>query len=135
MSENLKQFFNLLANNPEIKEKALACNELGKEKGLLALIELAKEQGMELSEAENFVNDFIDNIGSASDLKNTVVIDKLIMKSCKSAVKAHDHLSKEEIDALIKDLKNCVNPFSCPHGRPTFIKLSNYEIERLFKRA
>ena len=38
MSENLKQFFNLLANNPEIKEKALACNELGKEKGLLALI-------------------------------------------------------------------------------------------------
>lgn len=90
---------------------------------------------MELSEAEDFVNDFIDNIGSASDLKNTVVIDKLIMKSCKSAVKAHDHLSKEEIDALIKDLKNCVNPFSCPHGRPTFIKLSNYEIERLFKRA
>ena len=52
MSENLKQFFNLLANNPEIKEKALACNELGKEKGLLALIELAKEQGMELSEAD-----------------------------------------------------------------------------------
>ena len=32
MSENLKQFFNLLANNPEIKEKALACNELGKDK-------------------------------------------------------------------------------------------------------
>ena len=52
MSENLKQFFNLLANNPEIKEKALACNELGKENGLLALIELAKEQGMELSEAD-----------------------------------------------------------------------------------
>ena len=52
MSENLKQFFHLLANNPEIKEKALACNELGKEKGLLALIELAKEQGMELSEAD-----------------------------------------------------------------------------------
>jgi len=90
---------------------------------------------MELGEAEDFINDFIENIGSNTDLKNTVVIDKLIMKSCKSAVKAHDHLSKEEIDALIKDLKNCINPFSCPHGRPTFIKLSNYEIERLFKRA
>ena len=90
---------------------------------------------MELGEAEDFINDFVENIGSNTDLKNTVVIDKLIMKSCKSAVKAHDHLSKEEIDALIKDLKNCINPFSCPHGRPTFIKLSNYEIERLFKRA
>ena len=52
MSENLKQFFDLMNNDPEIKEKALACNELGKEKGLLALIELAKEQGMELSEAD-----------------------------------------------------------------------------------
>lgn len=62
MSENLKQFFNLLANNPEIKEKALACNELGKEKGLLALIELAKEQGMELSEA-----DFVASEGELSE--------------------------------------------------------------------
>jgi len=90
---------------------------------------------MELGEAEDFLRDFVYNLEKSTDFKNTVVIDKLIMKSCKSAVKAHDHLSKEEIDALIKDLKNCVNPFSCPHGRPTFIKLSNYEIERLFKRA
>ena len=44
-------------------------------------------------------------------------------------------LNPEEIDALIKDLKQCVNPFSCPHGRPTFIKLSKHEIERLFKRV
>ena len=57
------------------------------------------------------------------------------MKSCKSAVKANDILNPEEIDALIKDLKQCVNPFSCPHGRPTFIKLSKHEIERLFKRV
>lgn len=90
---------------------------------------------MELSEAENFINDFVANIGNNTDFRNSVVIDKLIMKSCKSAIKANDHLEQEEIDALIKDLKNCVNPFSCPHGRPTFIKLSKYEIERLFKRV
>ncbi len=90
---------------------------------------------MELSEAEDFVNDFIDSIGKNTDLRNSVVIDKIIMKSCKSAIKANDHLAPEEIDALIKDLKQCVNPFSCPHGRPTFIKLSKYEIERLFKRV
>lgn len=90
---------------------------------------------MSLSEAEDFVKDFVDNIDGKQDLRNTVVIDKLIMKSCKSAVKAHDHLKAEEINALMNELKACINPFSCPHGRPTFIKLSNYEIERLFKRA
>ena len=90
---------------------------------------------MGLQEAEDFARDFTESIDVRHDLKNTVVIDKLIMKSCKSAVKAHDHLKQEEIDSLMADLKNCVNPFSCPHGRPTFIKLSGYEIERLFKRA
>ena len=90
---------------------------------------------MELSEAEDFINDFVDSITTTTNFRNSIVINKLIMKSCKSAIKANDHLEKEEIDALIKDLKNCINPFSCPHGRPTFIKLSRYEIERLFKRV
>jgi DNA mismatch repair protein MutL len=90
---------------------------------------------MEISEAEDFLKDFTDGINDSFSRRNTVVINKLIMKSCKSAVKANDKLAPEEIAALIKDLKNCTNPFSCPHGRPTFIKLSKYEIERLFKRA
>lgn len=90
---------------------------------------------MGLQEAEDFATDFAENIDSLQSMKNTVVIDKLIMKACKSAVKAHDHLKDDEITALIKELKACVNPFSCPHGRPTFIKLSSYEIERLFKRV
>lgn len=89
---------------------------------------------MDISEAEDYLNFFMDNVGNGTNLRNTVVINKLIMKSCKSAVKAHDVLSMDEIKALIKDLKNCVNPFSCPHGRPTFIRLTQYEIERLFKR-
>lgn len=90
---------------------------------------------MGLGEAEDFLRDFIDGAGENYGRGNKVVIDKLIMRSCKSAVKGGDRLSEEEAAALIKDLKHCVNPFSCPHGRPTFIKLSKYEIERLFKRA
>lgn len=90
---------------------------------------------MTLSEAESFAGEFIENIGDKINLNNTVVIDKLIMKSCKSAVKAHDYLSEEEIEALIQQLKQCRNPFSCPHGRPTFIKFSQYEIEKMFKRV
>ncbi len=90
---------------------------------------------MELSEAEDFINNFIENVHSSTDLRNTVVVDKLIMMSCKAAIKAGDRLSMEEVRALINELAKCVNPFSCPHGRPTFIKLTRYEIEKMFKRV
>ena len=89
---------------------------------------------MDIKEAEDFVNDFIQGY-IANNTNNTIIINKLIMKACKSAIKANDKISLDEIHALIKDLKNCVNPFSCPHGRPTFIKLSKHEIEKLFKRV
>lgn len=89
---------------------------------------------MTIEEAEDFARDFIDQISDSTNLRNSVVINKLIMRSCKSAVKGGDVLSMEEMEALIKDLSACVNPFSCPHGRPTFVRLSRYEIERLFKR-
>ena len=90
---------------------------------------------MEISEAESFLRDFVDQIGEQDDLRNTVVIDKLITRSCKSAVKAHDHMSDMELRQLIRDLARCRNPFSCPHGRPTFIRFSMYDIEKMFKRA
>ena len=90
---------------------------------------------MELTEAEDFIRHFIDNIKNSTDLSNRVVIDKLIMMSCKAAVKAHDILKPEEITGLMTALAKCRNPFSCPHGRPTFIKLTEYEIEKMFKRV
>ncbi len=90
---------------------------------------------MELSEAEDFVNNFIESIHTSTDLRNTVVVDKLIMMSCKAAIKAGDKLTDAEANALISELARCVNPFSCPHGRPTFIKLTKYEIEKMFKRV
>ena len=90
---------------------------------------------MELSEAEDFLNTFIDNVGRGTDLRNTVVINKLITMSCKAAIKGGDKITMDEANALLKDLSRCINPFSCPHGRPTFIKLSHYEIEKMFKRV
>ncbi len=90
---------------------------------------------MSLSEAEDFVNTYIDSLTEGTKLQNTVVINKLITKSCKAAVKARDYLSMEEMQALLLQLAACRNPFSCPHGRPTFIRLSRYEIEKMFKRV
>lgn len=89
---------------------------------------------MTLEEAEVFANEFIEQVSDSTNLRNTVVIEKLIMKSCKSAIKGGDVLTLAEMEALLTSLKQCVNPFSCPHGRPTFVRLTRYEIERLFKR-
>lgn len=90
---------------------------------------------MQLSEAEDFLRDIFNEIDEKPDLTNRRILDKIIMRACKSAVKGGDRLSEEEIDGLMKDLRNCVNPFSCPHGRPTFIRMSRYEIEKMFKRV
>lgn len=57
------------------------------------------------------------------------------MLSCKMAIKANQYISPEEIDALLKDLRKCDNPFNCPHGRPTTIFFSNYDLEKMFKRS
>lgn len=90
---------------------------------------------MELTEAENFLHDYIDQAETNPAMQNTVVIDKLITRSCKAAIKAHDKLSDAETEALLRDLAACRNPFSCPHGRPTCIRFSLYDVEKMFKRA
>lgn len=89
---------------------------------------------MSLKEADTFAREFIESLGDNSKGLNRIVVDKLIMRSCKAAVKANDKLSMQEINELLEKLSACKNPFSCPHGRPTFIKVSKYEIERAFKR-
>jgi len=54
--------------------------------------------------------------------------------SCKGAIKANKSLSLSEINQIVKNLRACENPYTCPHGRPTLIKLSHHDIERMFKR-
>ena len=90
---------------------------------------------MEIGEAEEFIKDFLANIKTGTGMRNTVMINKLIMMSCKAAIKAHDKLSLNEMKALLKDLANCRNPFSCPHGRPTAVRLTQYDLEKMFKRV
>jgi DNA mismatch repair protein MutL len=55
--------------------------------------------------------------------------------SCKLAIKANENISHSEMEKLIDSLRKCKNPYTCPHGRPTTIFYSNYELEKLFKRA
>ena len=57
------------------------------------------------------------------------------MMSCKQAIKANTKISMEEMETIVNDLRKCKNPYNCPHGRPTTIFYSNYDLEKLFKRS
>lgn len=71
----------------------------------------------------------------ASSVKNlTVVEEKLASMACKAAVKGNHSFSMAEMEALIEELLTLDNPYNCPHGRPTIISMSKYEIEKKFKR-
>ena len=62
--------------------------------------------------------------------------DRIAMTvACKASIKANDVISLNEMEELINKLRKCKNPYTCPHGRPTIIFYSNYELEKLFKRA
>ena len=69
-----------------------------------------------------------------SDATLEVLSDRLATMACKAAVKGNTSLSAQEARALIDELLELENPYTCPHGRPTIISMSRYELEKKFKR-
>ena len=55
--------------------------------------------------------------------------------ACKASVKANTRITHEDMESIISQLKQCTNPFNCPHGRPTIIEFTIYELEKMFKRS
>ena len=88
---------------------------------------------MSLEEAEEFMNSVIE-AETLNRYNTQQKLNTLITRACKSAIKANETLSFEKIRSLFTQLDACENPYSCPHGRPSFIKISEYEMERMFKR-
>lgn len=81
---------------------------------------------------------FTDILDRLAEERITNVYDTKILAvatmACKAAVKGHDVLSMREAEALIHQLLKLEHPFTCPHGRPTIIELTKYEMEKMFKR-
>lgn len=63
-----------------------------------------------------------------------IIYERVASMSCKAAVKGGHALSAREADELIDELLELENPYACPHGRPTIISMSRYELEKKFKR-
>ncbi len=91
--------------------------------------------------AKNFEGDNLRSIidlviTSGKNFNKDRFLDSLAkMVSCKMSVKANEHLSFEEMDQLLKDLVKCDNPYNCCHGRPSIMRFSSYELEKMFKRV
>jgi len=85
-----------------------------------------------------FFSDLLDNIDQVGFSKESAYDHKteiIAMAACKAAVKGGDNLSETEARALIAQLLELENPFTCPHGRPTIIEFTRQELERRFKRS
>lgn len=79
--------------------------------------------------------ELIDNLSNEDRKQNPdILLEKIASMSCKAAVKGHQKLSYQEAKELIHELLALENPYHCPHGRPTIISMSKYEIEKKFKR-
>lgn len=87
-----------------------------------------------INKQELFI-EILDNLSELSARTNPeLVLEKIASMSCKAAVKGNQKLSRAEMETLIGELLTLDNPYQCPHGRPTIISMSKYEIEKKFKR-
>ena len=79
--------------------------------------------------------EMLDDFSNATGRQTPdIITEKVASMSCKAAVKGNDKLTLPEINKLIDELLSLDNPYNCPHGRPTIISMSKYEIEKKFKR-
>lgn len=87
---------------------------------------------------ESLFLEIVDRLGKVNTAVSNLYDIKLhtiATVACKAAVKAHDILSEQEARALIDKILSLENPFTCPHGRPTIIRMTKYETEKKFKRV
>lgn len=85
-----------------------------------------------MSEKDYFIS-VVDGL-SEKNIKPAQIKDRIATMACKAAVKGNMHMSVAEAEALISELLALDNPYNCPHGRPTIVSFSKYDLEKMFKR-
>lgn len=87
-------------------------------------------------DSQDVLMEIVDNLSNeAGKMSPDILTDKIASMSCKAAVKGNSRMSFAEADELITQLLSLENPYNCPHGRPTIISMSKYELEKKFKRV
>lgn len=122
----------LIENQEALAEVGVFLEEFGQHSFIIREYPTWFPKGME----QEIIEDLIEQVLK----KRKTDIKKLreaaaIMMSCKRSIKANHYLDLQQMERLLQDLKKCVNPFTCPHGRPVIVHFRTYEIEKMFKRV
>lgn len=122
----------LIDNKEALAEVGVFLEEFGQHSFIIREYPTWFPKGME----QEIIEDLIEQVlrQRKTDIKKLREA-AAIMMSCKRSIKANHYLDLQQMERLLHDLKKCVNPFTCPHGRPVIIHFRTYEIEKMFKRV
>mgnify|MGYP003307132042 CR=1 FL=1 len=122
----------LLNLKKDIEKLGIIFDEFGNNSIVVRSIPTWIPQNLEVE----FLSDIFNHYMSSMFVDKAKMYDSLAKTlSCKKSIKAHMKITTNEVHVLLKDLDNCIMPYTCPHGRPTLIKFTKYEVEKLFKRV
>lgn len=116
----------------EIKQLGIVIDEFGSNAFIVRSVPIWIPRGLETE----FVSDIIIHVINNRETGKAKMYDSLAKSlSCKESIKANMHIDRLEVKKLMNDLDQCQMPYTCPHGRPTLVKFTLYEIEKMFKRV
>lgn len=119
-------------NDGKIRELGIALENFGGGTYTVRQIPLWIKRGFE----QEYVEEIIMQIIAGRKAEKYQFLDSLAKTlACKKSVRGNEYLSEMQIEYILEDLEKCENPFTCPHGRPTIMKYSKYEVEKWFKRV
>ncbi|MGM0379154.1 MAG: DNA mismatch repair endonuclease MutL [Bacillota bacterium] len=120
----------IMKNKKKFNNLGIRVDEFGKNSIVIREVPILFGSPLKIEVVKNILLDFNKDYKNAYDSE----VDKIIQKSCKSAIKASDKLDFLEIKELINLLKKLNDPYTCPHGRPIIISITKDELEKKFKR-
>ena len=127
------EFLKVKAEEEHLKELGFDIEEFGVNTFVIKAHPTWLREGYEEESIRRIIDLIVSGISKLDPVKFNESI--AITLACKMSIKANMHISHEAQEELLKELCACDNPYNCPHGRPTIIKFSNYDLERMFKRV
>jgi len=94
----------------------------------------AEDRLKSMSKPQVFFTQVLEDLKREVPSKSNVWVSLIQTTACKAAIKAHDVITKDEALSLISQLHDCIDPYHCAHGRPTFIKIPESDLQKRFKR-
>lgn len=116
----------------ELNKLGIYAEVFGKTSLIVRQIPTWFKKGLEVEYIHDIINHILINHKTSKLIMNDALAKTM---SCKKSIKAHMAITEQEVRELLSNLDKCQMPFTCPHGRPTIVKLSLYEIEKMFKRV